>query len=102
MVNKLAERADVTAGLKVYKALESIWLELDLENSDRASPQSCSHLEIYTVYSDAYRFVKPNMLVQRNKEITDCLIHLVHSLLSCGGSLRKVADTTLTQAVERL
>ena len=44
-LEKLPERADVTAGVKVCKALETNWL--DVENSDKASPQSCSHLGIY-------------------------------------------------------
>ena len=70
-LEKLAERAEVTAGAKVCQALESVWLDLD--DSDKASPQSCSHLEIYIVCSGANSFVKPNMLVQRNKAIKDCL-----------------------------
>ena len=77
-LEKLAEKADVTAGAKVCQALESVWLDLD--DSDKASPQSCSHLEIYIVYSGANSFVKPNMLVQRNKAIKDCLLQMISEM----------------------
>ena len=60
---------------EALELLESVWL--DFENSDKASPQSCSHLEIYIVYSDPYTFVKPNMLVQRNKGFKDCLRQMI-------------------------